>query len=156
MFGYRLASSMAPSEGFHLFSELQRARRNFVLESELHAVYLVTPLSVCYQMPDIDWFVFLKVWESLPKSMQRVGELVGVKEAFLMRAMRGPIRTDEKSMRIYKRYELYHILLHSYYTGKKMECNKSKDELKSSIQNLTTLFLTPSRHYLPRSHFTMA
>lgn len=100
------ASSMAPSEGFHLFSELQRARRSFVLESELHAVYLVTPLSVCYQMPDIDWFVFLKLWESMPKSMQRVGELVGVKETFLMRAMRGQIRADEKSMRIYKRYEL--------------------------------------------------
>lgn len=97
---------MAPSEGFHLFTELQRARQNFVLESELHAVYLVTPLSVIYQMPDIDWLVFLKFWESMSKSMRRVGELVGVKEAFLMRAMRGHIRADEKSMRIYKRYGL--------------------------------------------------
>lgn len=98
------ASSMAPSEGFHLFSELQRARRNFVLDSELHAVYLVTPLSVCYQIPDIDWFVYLKLWESLQKPMQRVGELVGIKEPFLLRAMRGQ-RSDEKSVRIYKRYE---------------------------------------------------
>lgn len=97
---------MAPGEGFHLFTELQKARRNFVLESELHAVYLVTPLSVCYQMPDMDWFIFLKLWESMPKSMQRVGELVGVKEAFLMRAVRTHIRSDEKSLRIYKRYEL--------------------------------------------------
>lgn len=122
MFGYLSASSMAPSEGFHLFSELQRARRNFVLESELHAVYLVTPLSICYQMPDIDWFVFLKLWESLPKSMQRVGELIGVKEVFLMRAMRGPIRTDEKSMRIYKRYKLYWIIIFKFLLGFDLGC----------------------------------
>lgn len=100
---------MSPSDGFHLFSELQKARRSFVLESELHAVYLVTPLSVCYQMPDVDWFVFMKLWESLPKSMQRVGELVGVKESFLMRAMRGHIRDDEKNMRIHKRYDFYFV-----------------------------------------------
>lgn len=74
-----------------------------MLDSDLHAVYLVTPFSVCSQISDIDWFIFFNVWEKMSKSMQRVGEIVGVKESFLVRAMRGGARIDEKSARIYKR-----------------------------------------------------
>lgn len=98
-----LASSMPPNEGFILFSELQKARQSFVLESELHAVYLVTPFSVCYQLQDIDWLAFLDMWEKLSTSMQRVGELVGVKESFLVKAMRGNSKLDHRSLQIHKR-----------------------------------------------------
>lgn len=97
-----LASSMPPGDGFLLFSELQKARQNFVLESELHAVYLVTPFSVCYQLQDIDWLAYLDMWEKLPSAMRRVGEMVGVKESFLVKAMRS--RTlDYKLLQVHKR-----------------------------------------------------
>lgn len=97
-----LASSMPPEDGFLLFSELQKSRQNFVLESELHAVYLVTPFSVCYQLQDIDWLAYLDMWEKLPSAMRRVGELVGVKESFLVKAMRS--RTlDFKLLQVHKR-----------------------------------------------------
>ena len=36
-----LASALAPDEGLAVFAELQKARRCFVLENELHLVYLV-------------------------------------------------------------------------------------------------------------------
>ena len=36
-----LASSLGPDEGLKVFSELQRARQCFVLENELHIIYLV-------------------------------------------------------------------------------------------------------------------
>lgn len=99
-----LASSMPPGDGFLLFSELQKSRQNFVLESELHAVYLVTPFSVCYQLQDIDWLAYLDMWEKLPSAMRRVGELVGVKESFLVKAMRS--RTlDFKLLQVHKRYD---------------------------------------------------
>lgn len=98
-----LASSMPPSDGFFLFSELQKARQNFVIETELHAVYLVTPLSVCYQLQDLDWLFYLDMWEKLSKSMQRVGELVGVKESFLVKAMRGVSNLDNRTLQIHKR-----------------------------------------------------
>ncbi|GAB0089895.1 DNA polymerase theta [Sergentomyia squamirostris] len=99
-----LASSMPPSDGFLLFSELQKSRQCFVLESELHAIYLVTPFSVCQQLPEIDWLHFLDLWERLPAPMRRVGELVGIKDAFLVRAMRGTKSLDEKLLQIHKRF----------------------------------------------------
>lgn len=101
-----VASSMPPSEGFLLFSELQKARQCFVMESELHAVYLVTPFSVCYQLQDIDWLAYLDMWEKLSSSMRQVGTLVGVKESFLVKAMRGSSSLDYKALQIHKRYSM--------------------------------------------------
>ncbi|XP_073817747.1 DNA polymerase theta isoform X2 [Musca autumnalis] len=99
-----LASSMPPTDGLILFAELQKSRRCFVLESELHAVYLVTPYSVCYQLQDLDWLFFLDLFEKLTPAMKKVGELVGVKESFLVRAMRGQSKLDYKLMQIHKRF----------------------------------------------------
>ncbi|KAH8258272.1 hypothetical protein KR038_009069 [Drosophila bunnanda] len=99
-----LASSMPPTDGLILFAELQKSRRCFVLESELHAVYLVTPYSVCYQLQDLDWLLYLDMWEKLNPAMKKVGELVGVKEAFLVRAMRGQTKLDYKQMQVHKRF----------------------------------------------------
>lgn len=95
---------MPPSDGFLLFSELQKSRQCFVLECELHAIYLVTPYSVCYQLQDIDWLSFLDIWEKLPTSMKRVGDLVGIKDSFLVRAMRKNAALDYKTLQIHKRY----------------------------------------------------
>ena len=36
-----VASALSPDEGLAVFTELQKARRCFVLENELHTVYLV-------------------------------------------------------------------------------------------------------------------
>ena len=36
-----LASALSPDEGLTVFAELQKARRNFVLENELHIIYQV-------------------------------------------------------------------------------------------------------------------
>lgn len=37
-----LASALSPDEGLMVFSELQKARRCFVLENDLHLVYVVS------------------------------------------------------------------------------------------------------------------
>ena len=37
-----LASALSPDEGLAVFVELQKARKNFVLENELHIVYMVS------------------------------------------------------------------------------------------------------------------
>ena len=36
-----VASGLSPDEGLTVFAELQKARRCFVLENELHTIYLV-------------------------------------------------------------------------------------------------------------------
>ncbi|XP_058838608.1 DNA polymerase theta [Topomyia yanbarensis] len=100
-----LAASMPPRDGFLLFSELQKSRQCFVLETELHAIYLVTPYSVSYQWQSIDWMAYLTRWEKLPEPMKRVGELVGVREAFLVKALRGNVNSDDyQSLQIHKRF----------------------------------------------------
>ncbi|CAG2060908.1 unnamed protein product, partial [Timema podura] len=53
--------------------------------------FQVTPYSVAAQWGHLDWLQVLTIWEHLPVSMKRVGELVGVEERFMVRAMRGTL-----------------------------------------------------------------
>lgn len=75
-----------------------------MLESELHAIYLVTPYSVCNQMADIDWLLFLEMLEKLPAPLQRVANLVGINDSFVVKAMRAVKKVDYKLMQIHKRF----------------------------------------------------
>ena len=43
-----LGSSLSPDEALIVFSELQRARQSFVLESELHMIYQVMTQKYCF------------------------------------------------------------------------------------------------------------
>lgn len=100
-----LAASMPPLDGFLLFSELQKSRQCFVLETELHAIYLVTPYSVSYQWQNIDWMAYLDRMEHLSGAEKRVAELVGVREAFLVKALRGNVTAgDNQLLQIHKRF----------------------------------------------------
>ena len=98
-----LSSSMAPKDGFLLFTELNKARQNFSLASDLHAIYLVTPYSVCYSLQQIDWMHFFDIWDKLSPQMQKVGELVGIKDSFFIKAVKSEIKVDYKSLQIHKR-----------------------------------------------------
>lgn len=137
-----LASSIPPSDGFLLFSELQKSRQCFVLESELHAVYLVTPYSVCYQLSNLDWLAFLDMWERLPVAMRRVGELVGIKDSFLVKAMRGTMKLDYKTLQIHKRF--YVALALEELVNESPLCNvASKYKLtRGLLQNLQQISST--------------
>ena len=42
-----VASALSPDEGLAVFAELQKARRCFVLENELHTIYLVSEQVLC-------------------------------------------------------------------------------------------------------------
>lgn len=44
-----LSSSLSPTEAMEIFADLQRAMKSFVLENDLHIVYLVgSPFGVLY------------------------------------------------------------------------------------------------------------
>ncbi|RZC40268.1 DNA polymerase theta, partial [Asbolus verrucosus] len=98
-----LSSSIPPEDGLSLFTELEKARQCFVLETELHLIYLVTPYSACHQWGNLDWMFYLNLWEKLPTSMKKVGELVGVRESYIVSATRGKLQTNTS--------KLYHKLL---------------------------------------------
>ncbi|XP_041351343.1 DNA polymerase theta-like [Gigantopelta aegis] len=110
-----LASALSPDEGLSVFAELQRARRCFVLESELHVIYLVTPIYSHEISSSIDWYQFYCMWEKLSPSALRVAELVGVQESFIARAVRGRIlmKTDGqlRSLGIHRRFYTSLVLL---------------------------------------------
>ena len=56
---------------------------------------LVVPIYAAVGWPNLDFMNYLTIWESLPLDVKRVGELVGVEERFLIRAMRGTINTQD-------------------------------------------------------------
>ncbi|XP_026462866.1 LOW QUALITY PROTEIN: DNA polymerase theta-like [Ctenocephalides felis] len=103
-----LASSMPPEDGLMLFTELDKARQCFVLDTDLHMIYLVTPYSICSQLGNIDWLLALDLWEELSPNMRRVGELVGVQESFLVKAIRGTLKLNcpqmYHKMQIHRRF----------------------------------------------------
>ena len=51
----------------------------------------VVPIYAAVSWPNMDWIEYLNIWERLSPDMKRVGEMVGVEERFLIRAMRGTI-----------------------------------------------------------------
>ncbi|XP_010117127.1 PREDICTED: DNA polymerase theta, partial [Chlamydotis macqueenii] len=101
-----LSSSLSPTEAMEIFADLQRAMKSFVLENDLHIVYLVTP--VYEEWTTIDWYQFFCLWEKLPVSMKRVAELVGIEEGFLARSVKGKIiaktERQHRQMAIHKRF----------------------------------------------------
>lgn len=68
----------------------------------------MTPIYIQDQWPSIDWYQYLRIWERLPANMRRVADLVGIEEAFLVRAVRGRIltRTDQQrqSLAVHRRF----------------------------------------------------
>ncbi|KAK8940202.1 hypothetical protein KSP40_PGU013552 [Platanthera guangdongensis] len=75
-------SSLTPEESLVVLNDLSRAREGFVLASDLHLVYLVTPINVEVEP---DWELYYQRFMELPPLDQSVGNRVGVVEPFLMR-----------------------------------------------------------------------
>ncbi|XP_071359277.1 DNA polymerase theta isoform X3 [Trachinotus anak] len=101
-----LSSSLSPPEALGIFADLQRAMKGFVLENDLHILYLITPLYA--EWTTIDWYQFFCLWEQLSSSMKRVAELVGVQEGFLARSVSSKLvaKTEKqrRQMAIHKRF----------------------------------------------------
>eukprot|EP00746_Dinoflagellata_sp_MGD_P002028 gnl/MRDRNA2_/MRDRNA2_103900_c0_seq1.p1 gnl/MRDRNA2_/MRDRNA2_103900_c0~~gnl/MRDRNA2_/MRDRNA2_103900_c0_seq1.p1 ORF type:complete len:1132 (-),score=201.29 gnl/MRDRNA2_/MRDRNA2_103900_c0_seq1:6-3401(-) len=80
-------SSLSPADGMRVFEDLQTARRGLRLDTDLHLVYLATP--VAYG-PDPNWSLFLEMYYRLPQRERAVADAVGVKDEFLTRASHWP------------------------------------------------------------------
>ncbi|KAJ0962916.1 hypothetical protein J5N97_028038 [Dioscorea zingiberensis] len=79
-------SSLSPEESLVVLDDLLRAREGFVLASDLHLVYLVTPINVDIEP---DWELYYERFMELSALDQSVGNRVGVAEPFLMRMAHG-------------------------------------------------------------------
>ncbi|KAL6623093.1 hypothetical protein ACP70R_032972 [Stipagrostis hirtigluma subsp. patula] len=79
-------SSLNPEESLLVLDDLSRAREGFVLASDLHLVYLVTPINVDIEP---DWELYYERFMQLSSLEQSVGNRVGVIEPFLMHMAHG-------------------------------------------------------------------
>ncbi|XP_041019360.1 helicase and polymerase-containing protein TEBICHI isoform X2 [Juglans microcarpa x Juglans regia] len=87
-------SSLCPEESLIVLDDLSRAREGFVLASDLHLVYLVTPINVDVEP---DWELYYERFMELSALDQSVGNRVGVVEPFLMRMAHGaPMRSSNQ------------------------------------------------------------
>ncbi|XP_055014299.1 LOW QUALITY PROTEIN: DNA polymerase theta [Boleophthalmus pectinirostris] len=139
-----LSSSLSPPEALGIFADLQRAMKGFVLENDLHILYLITPLYA--EWTTIDWYQFFCLWEQLSSSMKRVAELVGIQEGFLARSVSGKLvaKTEKqrRQMAIHKRFFttlVLHDLVNEVPLGtvaSKYNCNRG--QLQSLQQSAST------------------
>ncbi|TNM85601.1 hypothetical protein fugu_007872 [Takifugu bimaculatus] len=139
-----LSSSLSPPESLAVFADLQRAMKGFVLENDLHILYLITPLYA--EWTTIDWYQFFCLWEQLSSSMKRVAELVGVQEGFLARSVSGKLiaKTEKqrRQMAVHKRFFttlVLHDLVNEVPLGtvaSKYSC--SRGQLQSLQQSAAT------------------
>ncbi|KAK7929427.1 hypothetical protein WMY93_005822 [Mugilogobius chulae] len=139
-----LSSSLSPPEALGIFADLQRAMKGFVLENDLHILYLITPLYA--EWTTIDWYQFFCLWEQLSSSMKRVAELVGIQEGFLARSVSGKLvaKTEKqrRQMAIHKRFFttlVLHDLVNEVPLGTvapKYNCNRG--QLQSLQQSAST------------------
>ncbi|KAG0620039.1 hypothetical protein M758_4G184200 [Ceratodon purpureus] len=80
------SSSLSPEESLVVYEDLAKAREGFVLASDLHLLYEVTPTYVDLEP---DWGVYYSRFMELSPIDQAVGNRVGVVEPFLLRMAHG-------------------------------------------------------------------
>ncbi|KAK4474495.1 hypothetical protein MN116_001644 [Schistosoma mekongi] len=83
-----LSSSLGPVHGLVVYEELNRARRSIALDTELHLVYLLTPVYLDVGA-DLDWLCYLEQYQSLSPAERRVADLIGIEERFITRCASG-------------------------------------------------------------------
>ena len=107
--GYAVvASAMSPDEGLVIFSELQKALQCFVLENELHIIYQITPMNICSYWANssssIDWNLYYTMLQNFTPDIKRVADLVGVRQSFLLKMIKGSANLDAKLHNIHLRF----------------------------------------------------
>ncbi|CAN6826846.1 unnamed protein product, partial [Brassica oleracea] len=94
-------SSLCPEESLIVLDDLLRARDGLVMASDLHLVYLITPINVGVEP---NWELYYERFMELSPLEQSVGNRVGVVEPFLMRMAHGAtVRTLKKPQDVNKK-----------------------------------------------------
>ncbi|CAI5445201.1 unnamed protein product [Caenorhabditis angaria] len=83
-----MASALPPEAALAIFEDLSVAKRAIVLDTELHMLYLVTPVNVTVWQ-EADWHHLFEIFTRLPEEHRRVAKIIGINERFLVDRMRG-------------------------------------------------------------------
>ncbi|KAI1780001.1 P-loop containing nucleoside triphosphate hydrolase protein [Hypoxylon cercidicola] len=104
-----VASSLEPEDGAFVHREMQRALRAFVMDGEMHVLYMFTP--VHDSSVAINWQVFRSEMERLDDSGLRVMTFLGLKPTQVNKMAQGgnlkeTTAEEKETARIYRRFYL--------------------------------------------------
>ncbi|RKF57540.1 DNA polymerase theta [Golovinomyces cichoracearum] len=102
-----VASCLTPEDGLFVHSELRKALQAFVMDGEMHALYIFTPVQT--SPVNINWKVFREEVESLSESNLRLLEFLSLKLVFINKMAQGGVMKEStpqeiESARIYRRF----------------------------------------------------
>ncbi|KAL4003532.1 DNA polymerase A family protein [Acanthocheilonema viteae] len=98
-------SSLSPDIALQVYDDLEKAMRSLALDTELHLLYLVTPLhNDSIWMNYIDWSVYYNIWSKLPINLQRVGKMIGIRDSFILGKIQGRRATEAGNMQVHLRF----------------------------------------------------
>ncbi|EPQ64153.1 Bgt-3071 [Blumeria graminis f. sp. tritici] len=105
--GAVVASSLTPEDGIFVYCELKKANQAFVMDGEMHVLYLFTPIHSSQQ--NINWQNFRKEIEKFDESNLRVLNFVGLKPVFINKMAQGGVMKEStpqeiETARIYRRF----------------------------------------------------
>lgn len=96
-----VAASFSPEDGIHIYEELKKGLRTFVMDGDFHVFYMFTPLQTD---TNIDWGVFRDQMNLMDDSTIRAMMFIGGKPGVINSAsLTGKGPSDENDLRIYKR-----------------------------------------------------
>lgn len=101
-----VASSLTPEDGLFVHRELRRALQAFVMDGEMHVLYLFTPVQA---QTNINWIIFSNEVERLEESNLRVLSFIGVKPLAIIKLAQGGSMKEStpeeiETARIYRRF----------------------------------------------------
>lgn len=97
-----IASSLPPEASLAIFEDLNLASRAIALDTELHMLYLVTPINVTVWQ-ECDWHHLFSLFSKLPPDQRRIAKLVGASEKFILDQLQGR-RNNEKMLQVHIRF----------------------------------------------------
>ncbi|KJZ73614.1 hypothetical protein HIM_06947 [Hirsutella minnesotensis 3608] len=104
-----VASAIDPDDGIFVHKELSRALRAFVMDGEMHILYVFTPVQDFGVT--VNWQVFRNAMEQLDESGLRVLSFLGIKPAAIVKLGQGtPLKettpAEKELARVYRRFYL--------------------------------------------------
>ncbi|KUJ22243.1 P-loop containing nucleoside triphosphate hydrolase protein [Mollisia scopiformis] len=102
-----VASSLTPEDGLFVHRELRKALQAFVMNGEMHVLYLFTPMQAA--QTNINWQIFSNEVERLDESNLRVLKFVGLKPLNIIKLAQGGSMKEStpeeiETARIYRRF----------------------------------------------------
>ncbi|CAP28705.1 LOW QUALITY PROTEIN: Protein CBG09084 [Caenorhabditis briggsae] len=96
-----IASSLPPEASLAIFEDLNSASRAIAVDTELHMLYLVTPINVTVWQ-ECDWHHLFSLFSKLPSDHRRVAKMVGASEKFILEQLQG--KRNQKALQVHIRF----------------------------------------------------